>query len=158
MASRTSRLFLVFVAVIAFSGCSAAVGSDETSSATGGAIGLAVSETCAEGSDTQCVSVNGTNIVLPTAFESAGVADATVADGDGQIAVSVTFTEEGAEVLHSLTEKAVQAGDSSRLVIQIGGEIQTAVRVMQAMEDNHVQMVLSPEHKAQDVVDLIRAG
>ena len=159
MASRTSRLSLVVLAVMALSACSAAVGDDDSSSATGGMIELAVSETCTDVSEPQCIPViGGLSIVLPSAFESAGVADATVADDDGQIAVSVTFTEAGGEVLHSLTEKVVEAGDSARLVIQIGGEIQTAVLVFEAIRDNHLQMVLSPDDNAQDVIDLIRAG
>lgn len=158
MTSRTPKLFLVVVAVMALSACSAAVGSDETSSATGGTIELAVSETCAAGSDSQCVLVNGENVVLPSAFERADVEDAAVADDDGQNAVGVTFDEDGAAVLHALTEKAAGAGDTARLVIKIGGEIQTAVRVMQASEDDYVQIVLSPDDNAQDVVDLIHGG
>lgn len=158
MTSRTARLSLVVLAVLAFSGCSAAVGSDERSSATGGTIELAVSETCTAGSDPQCVVVNGQSVVLPSAFESAGVEDAAVADGDGQNAVDVTFNDEGAAVLRTLTEQAAGAGDAARLVMKIGGEIRAAVRVMEALEGDYVQIALSPDDNAQDVVDLIRGG
>ncbi len=129
-----------------------------TASATGGAIELAVSETCADGAGSQCVLVNGENVVLPSGFERAGVDDATIAEGEGQNAVDVTFTEDGAMVFNALTVKAVQAGDSARLVIQIGGEIQAAVVVMEAVEGDHVQISVSPEDNAQKIVDLIHKG
>lgn len=157
MTSRTSRLSLVVLVVFALGGCSAA-GAGDTASATGGAVELAVSETCADRADPQCVLVNGENVVLPSAFERAGVEDATIAEGEGQNAVDVTFNEDGAVVLNALTEKAAQAGDSARLVIRIGGEIQAAVMVMQALEGDHVQISISPDDSAQEIVDLIHKG
>ena len=83
MTSRTSRLSLVVLVVLALSGCSTGVGASDTASANGGAIELAVSETCADGAGSQCVLVNGENVVLPSAFARAGVEDATIADGEG---------------------------------------------------------------------------
>ena len=158
MASRTPRLSLVVLIVLALSGCSAGVGASDTASATGGAIELAVSETCADGADPQCVQVNGENVVFPSALKRAGVKDATIAEGEGQNAVDVTFTEEGAIVFNALTVKAVQAGDSARLIIKIGGEIQAAVVVMEAMEGDQVQISVSPDDNAQKIVDLIHKG
>ena len=158
MASRTPRLSLVVLIVLAPSGCSAGVGASDTASATGGAIELAVSETCADGADPQCVQVNGENVVLPSALERAGVKDATIAEGEGQNAVDVTFTEDGAIVFNALTVKAVQAGDSARLIIKIGGEIQAAAVVMEALEDDHVQISIAPDDNAQRIVDLIHKG
>ncbi|TFD76987.1 hypothetical protein [Cryobacterium fucosi] len=158
MTSLTPRLSLVVLAVLAFSGCSASVGAGDTASATGGTIELAVSETCADGANPQCVLVNGENVVLPSAFERAGVEQATIADGEGQNAVDVTFNEDGAVVFNALTVKAVQAGDSARLIIQIGGEIQAAVVVMEALEGDHVQISISPDDSAQKIVDLIHNG
>ncbi len=158
MASRTPRLSLVVLIVLALSGCSAGVGASDTASATGGAIELAVSETCADGADPQCVQVNGENVVLPSALERAGVKDATIAEGEGQNAVDVTFTEDGAIVFNALTVKAVQAGDSARLIIKIGGEIQAAAVVMEALEDDHVQISIAPDDNAQRIVDLIHKG
>ena len=158
MASRTSRLSLVLLVVLVLSGCSAGVGTGDSASAAGGAIELAVSQTCADGADPQCVQVNGENVVLPSALERAGVKDATIAEGEGQNAVDVTFTEDGAIVFNALTVKAVQAGDSARLIIKIGGEIQAAVVVMEAMEGAHVQISVSPDDNAQEVVDLIQKG
>ncbi|MBG6060062.1 hypothetical protein RCH16_003519 [Cryobacterium sp. MP_M5] len=84
--------------------------------------------------------------------------DATIAEGEGSNAVDVTFTEDGAVVFNALTVKAVQAGDSARLIIKIGGEIQAAVVVMEAMEGDHVQISVSPDDNAQKIVDLIHKG
>ena len=155
MTSRTPGLSVVILAVLALSACSAA--ADEASSGTGGTIELAISETCAERSDSQCVSVNGENVLLPSAFEQAGVEESSVA-GDGQNAVDVTFNADGAEILHALTEKAARAGDSARLVISIGGELQAAVVVMEALEGDQVQIALSPHDNVQEIVDLIQGG
>ena len=158
MTSRLARLSMAAPVLLLLSACSAATGADETPSATGGAIELAVSETCTHGSDAQCIAVNGQYVVLPSAFERAGVEDAAVTDGEGQNAVGVTFTDDGAEILHALTEKAAGAGSTARLVMKIGDEIQAAVAVMQAIEGNYVQIALSPDDSAPDLVDLIRAG
>ena len=157
MASRTPRFALVVLVVLALSACSAAGSAEERPSVTGGTIELAVSETCTEVSP-QCVSVNGENVVLPSAFERAGVEDAAVAEGEGQNAVDVTFSDDGQAVLHALTEKAAQAGTAARLVMKIGGELQAAVAVMQALEGDHLQINLSPKDSAQEVVDLIHEG
>ena len=118
---------------------------------------MAVSETCTEVSP-QCVSVNGVNVVLPSAFEQASVEAAAVAEGNGQNAVDVTFSKDGEVVFHALTEKAAKAGAAARLVMKIGGELQAAVAVMQALEGNHLQINLSPDDSAQKVVDLIHEG
>ena len=158
MASRTPRLSLVVLVVLALSGCSAGVGASDTASANGGAIELAVSQTCADGADPQCVQVNGEDVVLPSAFERAGAEDATIAEGEGQNTVDVTFTEDGAVVFNALTVKAVQAGDSARLIIKIGGEIQAAVVVMDALKGDHVQIGVSRDDNAQRIVDLIHKG
>lgn len=158
MASRTPRLSLVVLVVLALSGCSTGVGTGDSASATGGAIELAVSHTCADGADPQCVQVNGENVVLPSSLERAGVKDATIAEGEGQNAVDVTFTEDGAVVFNALTVKAVQAGDSARLIIKIGEEIRAAVVVMEALDGDHVQISVSPDDNAQKIVDLIHKG
>jgi hypothetical protein len=158
MTARTRRISLAVLALLALSGCSAGVGADETPAATGGAIELAVSETCTEGADPKCVSVKGEHVVLPSAFERAAVEDATAAEGQGPNTVDVTFTKEGSMVLRTLTEKAARAGDSTRLVMKIGGEIQAVVTVMQAVDDGRVQIDLSPHKSAQEALDLIHAG
>ena len=158
MTSRLARLSMAASVLLLLSACSATTDAGETPSATGGAIELAVSETCTDDSDPQCVSVNGEYVVLPSAFERAGVEDAAVADIEGQNAVGVTFTDDGAEILHALTEQAAGSGSIARLVMKVGDEIQAAVAVMQAIEGNYVQIVLSPDDSAQDLVGLIQAG
>lgn len=158
MTSRTPRLPLVVLIVLALSACSAAVGTTKTSPVTGGTIELAVSETCAEGADPQCVAVNGENVVLPSAFERASVENATVAEAKGQNAVDVTFNKDGAAVFHALTEKAARGGNSARLVMKAGNRLLAAVAVMHALEGDHVQINLSPDVSAQEVADLIHGG
>ena len=158
MNSRTLSVVSVVLAALALSACSSTPGIATTPTIAGGAIELAVSQTCAASSDPQCVAVNGENVVLPGAFERAGVGDAVVAEGEGRNAVDVTFSEDGAVVFHALTEKAAGAGSTARLVMRIGGELKAAVVVMQAMEGDQVQIGLSPDDNAQGVVDLIRRG
>ncbi|ANP71764.1 hypothetical protein PA27867_0797 [Cryobacterium arcticum] len=116
---------------------------------------MAVSDTCIAGSDSQCVLVDGDSVLLPSTFREAGVKSSSVAEG-GQSAVDVTFTEDGAKVWQELTEEAVRAGDSARLLIKVGGEVQTAVRVMEAMKGDQVQIALGTDESAQDLVDLIQ--
>lgn len=155
MTFRTRGLFLLVPVLLALSACaSAGAGAnDKTSSTTQGAIEFAVSETCAEGSDAECVSVNGESITLPSIFERAGVEAAAVAQGEGQNAIDVTFTDDGAAVLHTLSEQA--AGGTARLVMQISDEIVAAVMVPEALEGKQLQIALSPEESAQEIVDLI---
>lgn len=153
MTSRTSRLRLVALAVLALSACSATAGTEDASTA-GHTIEMAVSESCTDAAASECVSVNGEAVVLPTAFDRAGVETASVAE-DGQNAIDVTFTAAGAEVLHALTEQAAVAGNTARLVIRIGGELRAAVVVMQALEGDEVQIGLAEENSAPELVDLI---
>ena len=155
MNPRKRDLSLIVLVALLLSGCSAAVQSGQSAESSGGAVELAVSETCSEGSDPQCVSVDGQYIVGPSAFESATVEDAAVAESDGQNAVDVTFTDDGTAVFNSLTEEAAQAGKDARLVVKIGDEIRAAVTVKESLIGDSVTIVLSPDDSAQTVVDLI---
>lgn len=116
---------------------------------------MAISETCAEGSDPQCISVGEQYVLRPSAFERAAVDDAAVADGNQQNAVEVTFSAEGATVLNMLTKKAAAAGEQARLVLKIGDSIRAAVIVPEALEGNQITILLSPDDSAQDVVSLL---
>lgn len=158
MTTRTVRFSLVGPVLLALTACSAAGGAGETSSTTGGAIELAVSETCAEVSDPQCVSVNGEGVVLPAGFERAGVENVAVTEGEGRNAVDVTFNEDGATVVQTSTEQAARAGGTARLVVKVGDEVLAAVVVPEALEGDQVQIALSPDDSAQEVVDLIQGG
>lgn len=157
MTSRPTPLAVIALVVVALSGCSAPVGATETPTNAGGVIELAAAETCSDGSDPECVLINGESVLLPSAFERAGVEEAAVAAGD-QNAVDVTFDDDGALVLQTVTEQVFDAGDTARLVIRIEGETVAAVVVMEALTGDQVQIALSPEDSAQDVVDGIRAG
>ena len=157
MTSRAPMISLAVLGVFALSACSAAGSPDDASSGETGLIEMAVSETCADEVDSECVSVNGENVLLPTVFEQAGVKDSSAAEG-GQNAVDVTFDEAGAKVFQTLTKLTAESGESARLVIRIGGELQAAVAVMEAVEDDLVRIGLSSEDNAQDVVDLIEEG
>lgn len=159
MNSRAAGFSLTALAIMmTLSACSPGGGADNTPSITSGTIELAVTETCTGGSDAKCVSVDGVNVVLPAAFAQAGVEEATAAEGQGPHAVDVTFTKEGATVLHNLTEQAAQAGNSARLVIKVGGEMQAAVTVMEAVNEGQLQMSFSPNTSAQEAIDLIQGN
>lgn len=154
MTSQTRRLYLLLPVLVALSACSTVGGNDATSPKSHGAILLAISEKCTEVSESQCVSVNGESIVLPSTYEPAGVEAAAVATGEGQSAVDVTFTDHGAAVLHTLTEQA--AGGTSRLVMKAGDKIIGAVVVAEALQGEELQIGLSPDASAQEIVDLIQ--
>ena len=155
MTARTFRLTLAAIALFALSACSAADGTDEGLSGTRGTIDMAVSDTCTAGSDSKCVLVNGQSVMLPSTFQEAGIKDSSVA-ANGQSAVDVTFNEDGAKIFQSLTKEAAGAGDSARLLIRIGDDLQAAVRVMEALKGDQIQIALSPDESAQAIVDLIR--
>ncbi len=93
-------------------------------------------------------------MVFPSAFERAGVDDAVAIDG--QNAIALTLSADGAEVLRTLTEQAAEAADTARLVIAIGDEILTAARVIEPLTDATVHVVLPPDRTAQDLITLIR--
>ncbi|UTT61767.1 hypothetical protein [Microcella humidisoli] len=154
MTSRTNILSLLGVICVALSACSTTTGEDQLRPTAGGAIELAVSETCSDESDPQCISVNGESVVFPSAFERAGVDDAVAIDG--QNAIALTLNADGAEVLRTLTEQAAEAADTARLVIAIGDEILTAARVIEPLTDATVHVVLPPDRTAQDLITLIR--
>ena len=157
MTSRTSRLTLAAIALFALSACSSAGGADEASSGTGGTIDMAVSDTCTAGSNSKCVSVNGESVLLPSTFQEVGVKDSSVAQ-NGQSTVNVTFNEDGAKIFQALTKEAAGAGDSARLLIRIGDDLQAAVHVMEALKGDQVQIAFSPDESAQDIVDLIQGN
>ena len=152
---RAHGLALVVVASFSLCGCSPTIDAEATAPPAGGMIELAVSETCVEGSDPQCAAVGGEHVVVPPAFEQAAVEDAVVNDSRQQDAVDVTFTAEGAAVVHDLTSQAAQTGGESRLLFRIGDEIRATVVVMEPLDGDQVTIVLSLQQDPQEVVDLI---
>lgn len=155
MTFRTRRLALVVLVSMGLCGCSAATDTDQSQTPDGGLIELAVSETCAEGSDPQCTAVGGEWVILPTTFEKAAVDDAAVSDTAQRNAVDVTFSAEGASVLNSLTDQAARAGAEARLVFKVGDELLAAVAVMEALDGDQVTIALAPDDDPQQIVDLI---
>ncbi|GAA1212386.1 SecDF P1 head subdomain-containing protein [Rhodoglobus aureus] len=158
MSSEKRRFSLLLVAVLALSGCAAAADADadEPTTTSGGTLELAVSETCVEGSDPECILVNDGYILRPSVFERATVETAEVSES--QSGVDVTFTDEGAAVLHTLTENAAEAGSDARLVIAIGGEIHSTTFVAEPLTGNQVLIALPPEEDAQETADLINGN
>lgn len=155
MDPRRRGISLLALVALAVSGCSAEVESGEPAGSSGGTVELAVSETCAEGSDPQCVPIDGQYVMSPATFEPATAEKAAVAENDGQSAVDLTFTDEGAAVLKSLTEEAVQAGDEARLIMKIGDEMRFAVAVPEVVTSDAVTIPFSSADSAQEFVDLI---
>jgi len=156
MTFRADHFALVVLVSLALCGCSAAAVPGATPALAGGMIELAVSETCVEGSDPQCTAVGSDFVLVPPAFEQAGVEDAVVNESPQHNAVDVTLTSEGAAVLSNLTDEAAQAGGESRLLLKIGDEIRAAVEVIEPLNGDQVTIALSPEEDPQEVVDLLR--
>jgi preprotein translocase subunit SecD len=156
--SRMRWLPLILLVVLALSACSTPVATHTTSPASAAAIYLAVSKTCVEGSGPECVSVNGENVLVPGAFQRAGVTKVSFAEGDTQNEVNVTLSKDGTTVFHALTKKAAQAGNSARLVLKAGHEMLAADVVRQALTGSHVQIVFPRGGAAQKAADLIREG
>ncbi|QWT25136.1 hypothetical protein KPL76_07280 [Subtercola sp. PAMC28395] len=152
MSFRTARLSVAFVAVLVLSGCASGTSPDASSSPGHARIGLAVSAACVAGSSTECVSVRGEGVLAPSSYEDAGVHDATVVENGGQTTVQVTFTDDGAAVLNTLTKQAVQAGSGARLILEVGGEIVGAPAVMEPIEGREVSIIVAPEDDAQTLV------
>jgi len=96
--------------------------------------------------------------VSPAVFKTATIEDAVASERDGQNTVDVTFTDDGAAIVNSLTAEAVQAGGEARLVMRIGDEIRAAVTVAEPLTGDSLTIALSPDDSAQEVVDLINKG
>lgn len=150
-----SLLALVALVALAVSGCSGEAGSGEPAESSGGTIELAVSETCAEGSTPRCVSIGDQYVMSPSTFESAGIEDAGVAENGGQSAVDLTFTDDGADVLKSLTQEAARAGAEARLVMKVGDEMRSAVAVPAPVTGGAISIPQMSVDSAQEVLDLI---
>ena len=165
MNTRTAWVSLAAVMMLALSACTAtgetATGDTVEQPATsGGAIELAVSESCEQGSSDDCIALGDSFIVLPTDFERAEIASAEAIESDDSASpgVAVTFTNDGAAVLESLSATAASA--SSRLVVKVSEEIISAPMVAEPLTGNYLRIVLSPETglDADEVVALIQAG
>lgn len=95
--------------------------------------------------------MSGEAIREPSSFEPAEVDDAEVAEAGAQNAVGVTLSEDGSTVLSAVTGQVVEAGDDARLVIKIGNNILSAVRVVEPLETDYVVIALPPGENPEDV-------
>ncbi|WP_163544753.1 hypothetical protein [Occultella kanbiaonis] len=163
MADRMRRSWCVGLLVLVASACSAGgAGDGPTPTPTGGAIELAVAQSCTPGSGADCVPVNGEHVEVGAAeFSRAGVADAAaVPDAGDHDAVDLTFDPDGTAVLQDLSAQAVGAGDTARLVMRVGETLVSAAAVPEPLEEavGTVRIALPEGTSADDVVELIRAG
>ncbi|RFA06782.1 hypothetical protein B7R21_18585 [Subtercola boreus] len=99
--------------------------------------------------------MNGENIAVPAAYESADVQEADVIESGGQGSVHVTFTDEGGKVLNSVTTQAAQAADGARLVMKAGDAIIGAPVALTALESSEVSIAVPQGNNAQDLRDAI---
>ncbi|GAT74478.1 hypothetical protein MHM582_2983 [Microbacterium sp. HM58-2] len=149
MNAHWSRIAVIALLGLALSGCSAGD--------TGGTIEMALTETCVEGTDPQCVVVEGEAVRQPSAFEQAEVQRAVRSQAQ-ENAIEITFSPEGADVLEDLTRKAVEAGTDSRVVLRVGGELVAAVVVMEPLEDAEVMISFGPDRDPEELLDRIRSS
>lgn len=129
--------------------------ANEAMNATSGALELAISQTCAPGSDPQCIPINDEHIlVVPTAFERAGVDSASGAPPSGASdMINVTFDSDGAAVARTMTVEASQSGDQTRLVMKVGDEIVSAVRVQGELQGDQMMVALPPDAATEEILN-----
>lgn len=120
--------------------------TNEAMNAPTGALELAISQTCAPGSAPQCIPVNDEHIlVVPTAFERAGVDSASDAKSSEKTdMITVNLDTAGATVASRMTAEASQAGEQTRLVVKVDDEIISAVRVQGELHNNQLVVALPP--------------
>ncbi|MDN5742981.1 MULTISPECIES: hypothetical protein [Dietzia] len=128
--------------------------TNEATNAPAGALELAITQTCAPGSDPQCISVNGEHVlVVPAAFERAGVDSASNAQPSGESdTITVDLDRAGATVASRMTAEASQAGDQTRLVMKVGDEIISAVRVQDELRNDHMLVALPPGAPTEEIL------
>lgn len=129
--------------------------ADEAMNATSGALELAISQTCAPGSDPQCIPINDEHIlVVPTAFERAGVDSASGAPSSGASdMINVTLDSDGATLARRMTVEASQAGDQTRLVMKVGDVIVSAVRVQGEFRGDQMMVALPPDTSTEVILN-----
>lgn len=97
MRGSAGKLCAVAFALLALSGCAL---EGEGSSAGGGAIEVAVVQTCEAGSSSDCVVIEGEHVlVTDESFETVDVEDVAAADGEAGSSVTLGLGERGVAVL-----------------------------------------------------------
>lgn len=124
--------------------------SENASGESAAVLEMAVSETCADDSSSQCVLFQGENILInPADFERVGVDSAA---SSGPRMIDVTLDSDGAEVVQKLSTEASEAGESARLVTKSDGDILSAVRVQGSLQGESLQMAVPEDVDANGVV------
>ncbi|MCT1435491.1 hypothetical protein [Dietzia maris] len=84
-------------------------------------------------------------LVVPTAFERAGVDSASDAKSSEKTdMITVNLDTAGATVASRMTAEASQAGEQTRLVVKVDDEIISAVRVQGELRNNQLVVALPP--------------
>ncbi|ANJ25987.1 SecDF P1 head subdomain-containing protein [Agromyces aureus] len=151
--SQVWKLSAVGLLLVAMSGCSATAPAGE------GGIEMAVSQTCDAGSAPECVSVNGEYVTLiESDFARAGVETAKAVEDGGTSAIEVRFDDDGAVVFQESTAEAAAAAGTARLVIRAGGEVLSAVTVVEPMQGDTAVIALPPGADAEELAAVIRGS
>lgn len=154
---RSSVVSLMVATALLLGACvgvdTASSGSDSSST---GSVELGVAEACADTAVDGCTATAGDSVILPPDFERVGVTDAVAVDEDSQNAIALTLTSDGAAVLAEVTEQVVAAGLATRLVVKIGDDVLSAVRVAEALQTDVVVVALPPSESPNEVIELIR--
>ena len=140
--------------------CGQAKAGDPVASTSdrGGAIGLAVSQTCTPGSRPDCEAIGDEYVIVaPSDFARVGVTTATPAP-DGSGAVDLVLDAEGARAFSEASGQVAQKGDDGRLVLSVEAEVLSAVRVPTPVAVKHMQISLPDHLRAEDVARQISGG
>lgn len=155
---RTFRLAVIALASLGICGCAAAGDGSTSAAPHGGSIEFAVTETCAVGSDPQCISAGDQHVIRPDAFAEAAVEDVVASSDAQQNAVDITLTDSGANILEDLTTEASGADTESRLVVKAGDEILAAVAVREPLSGENLALGFAPEDDVDAVVKMIQGN
>lgn len=156
MAGRGWRSAAAGLALLALSACSAEGDPGQnTASTSAGTIEIAVSATCEPGSEPNCTQVNDQYVVLDSAqFISAGVMDAAAGSRQqDQEILEVTLDDDGAAAFRTATAEVAEAGNSARLVLQVGENVLSAVQVPEPVEGAQIQISLPADVNAEELAE-----
>jgi hypothetical protein len=102
------------------------------------------------------VAINGEHVLVTDgAFQNVGVKAVAAEDGQSD-AVTLELTEDGAAVLTATTTEASEAGEDARLVIKVGDDVLSAVKVAEPLRDDHVTIGLPSDVAAEEFAEKIR--
>lgn len=96
-------------------------------------------------------------LVNPSDFARAGVTTAAPA-GDSSSAVDVVFDAEGAAAFSKAASEVAQDGDGARLVLRVGDQVLSAVRVSSPISVTTMRFVVPGHLHADEVARQIHGG